>query len=201
MNVGGRQYRTIWVAEDGRTVEIIDQTKLPHAFATGKLATLDDAVHAIESMRVRGAPLIGVTAAYGLCLALSRDASDAVMNDACQRLLATRPTAVNLRAALGRMTAQLAPLAEKERVAAGYALAAELADEDVARNRAIGEHGLSLLKAIAGVPSTQRTTAAFQCTSGSRKRARAIRGLPSRRGSSPNMAFLTRPSSTARLVI
>ena len=167
MNVGGRKYRTIWVADDGRSVEVIDQTKLPHAFVTARLTTLGDAVRAMESMQVRGAPLIGVTAAYGLCLALGHDASDGAMNDACSRLSATRPTAVNLRTALSRMTALLAPLPANERVAAAYALAAELADEDATRNRAIGEHGLALLHAIAGVVrGTRRLEVMTHCNAG-----------------------------------
>jgi methylthioribose-1-phosphate isomerase len=151
MKVGGKQYRTIWVAEDGQSVEIIDQTKLPHAFVVAKWTSLDDAVRGIESMQVRGAPLIGVAAAYGVCLALGRDASDAAMADASRRLAATRPTAVNLRAALTALTERLAPLAPNERVAAAYGFAAELADQDAARNRSIGEHGLALIKAIVGV--------------------------------------------------
>jgi methylthioribose-1-phosphate isomerase len=167
MKVGGRQYRTIWVAEDGRTVEIIDQTRLPHAFVVAKLATVDDAVGAIESMQVRGAPLIGVAAAYGVCLALKGDPTDASLADACRRLSATRPTAVNLRAALGRVNERLGPLSPSDRVAAAYALAAELADEDVARNRAIGEHGLALLRAIAGVVrGTRRLEVMTHCNAG-----------------------------------
>jgi methylthioribose-1-phosphate isomerase len=167
MKVGGRQYRTIWVGDDGRSIEIIDQTKLPHAFVTTKLTTLEDAARAIESMQVRGAPLIGVTAAYGVCLALQHDASDGAMSDACARLSATRPTAVNLGAVLERMSAKLTPLAAGERVAAGYALAAELADEDVACNRAIGEHGLALLMAIAGVVrGTRRLEVMTHCNAG-----------------------------------
>jgi methylthioribose-1-phosphate isomerase len=167
MNVGGRKYRTIWVAEDGRSVEIIDQTKLPHAFVTAKLTSLDDAVRAIETMQVRGAPLIGVAAAYGLCLALSRDPSDAAMTEASRRLSATRPTAVNLRAALARMTTVLTTLPENGRVAAGYALAAELADEDATQNRAIGQHGLTLLTAIAGVVrGTRRLEVMTHCNAG-----------------------------------
>jgi methylthioribose-1-phosphate isomerase len=155
------------VAEDGQAVEIIDQTQLPHAFVTARLSSLEDALGAIERMLVRGAPLIGVAAAYGLCLALRRDASDGAMNDACQKLQGTRPTGVNLRAALARMTARLAPLAQGERVAAAYALAAELADEDVAQNRSIGQHGLSLLHAIAGVVrGTRRLEVMTHCNAG-----------------------------------
>ena len=94
MNVGGVPYRTIWLAQNGQTVEIIDQTRLPHAFVTVPLRTCDDAVHAIRSMQVRGAPLIGATAAYGLCLALAADSSDEALATATESLLASRPTAV-----------------------------------------------------------------------------------------------------------
>ena len=167
MKVGGKQYRTIWVADDGQSVEVIDQTKLPHAFVVAKWSSLDDAVGAIQTMQVRGAPLIGVAAAYGVCLALRSDASDAAMAEACRRLLATRPTAVNLRAALTRLTERLTAVAPSDRVAAAYALAAELADEDAARNRAIGEHGLTLLKAIVGVVrGTRRLEVMTHCNAG-----------------------------------
>jgi methylthioribose-1-phosphate isomerase len=167
MKVGGRQYRTIWVAGDGQSVEVIDQTKLPHAFVVARWSTLDDAAGAIESMQVRGAPLIGVAAVYGVCLALRRDAGDAAMAEACSRLSATRPTAVNLRAALTRLTERLAPLAPGERVPAAYAFAAELADEDAACNRSIGEQGLTLLRAIAGVVrGTRRLEVMTHCNAG-----------------------------------
>jgi methylthioribose-1-phosphate isomerase len=167
MKVGGKQYRTIWVAADRQSVEIIDQTKLPHAFAVAKWTSLDDAVRGIETMQVRGAPLIGVAAAYGVCLALGRDASDVALADASRRLAATRPTAVNLRAALTALTERLAPLAPNERVAAAYAFAAELADEDAARNRSIGEHGLALIKAIVGVVrGTRRLEVMTHCNAG-----------------------------------
>ncbi|HMI88356.1 MAG TPA: S-methyl-5-thioribose-1-phosphate isomerase [Polyangiaceae bacterium] len=167
MKVGGRQYRTIWVGEDGQSVALIDQTKLPHAFIVASWSTLDDAVTGIERMQVRGAPLIGVAAAYGVCLALRRDAGDGALTDACRRLSATRPTAVNLRAALTRSMERLAPIAPSDRVAAAYAFAAELADEDVAGNRAIGEHGLGLLRAIAGVVrGTRRLEVMTHCNAG-----------------------------------
>jgi methylthioribose-1-phosphate isomerase len=147
MRIRGVARRTIRVADDGFAVEILDQTRLPFEVVWRELRTLADAAEAIATMRVRGAPLIGVTAAYGLCLALRRDASDAALDAACKELLATRPTAVNLEAALGAMRAELAPLRPSERVAAGYAAAARMADADVATNRAIGEHGLRLLEA------------------------------------------------------
>jgi methylthioribose-1-phosphate isomerase len=145
VRVGGVPHRTIRVAEDGSTVEIVDQTQLPHAFRVVALRTLDDALRAIRTMQVRGAPLIGVTAAYGLCLALRADPSDAGLERACAALLATRPTAVNLRWALEQMRAALADLAPAARAESAYWVAAALAEEDVALCRAIGEHGVVLL--------------------------------------------------------
>jgi methylthioribose-1-phosphate isomerase len=145
VKVDGRSYRSIWLADDGHAVDIIDQTELPHRFVTRRLETLEDAVEAIRVMRVRGAPLIGATAAYGVCLALAADASDASLDEACRRLAASRPTAVNLRWALDEMTMRLRPLAPGERVAAAYARAVEICDADVAVSRAIGEHGARLI--------------------------------------------------------
>ena len=146
MNVDGAAYRSIWLADDGETVEIIDQTRLPHEFVIARLTTLEEAAHAIRAMLVRGAPLIGATAAYGVCLALKDDPSDAMLTRACETLLATRPTAVNLRWALDDMKGRLAPLAAADRAGAAYRRAAEICDEDVAINRAIGENGLALIR-------------------------------------------------------
>jgi methylthioribose-1-phosphate isomerase len=146
----GADRRTLELAPDGWSVEVLDQTRLPFEVVVRELRSLADAVEAIAAMRVRGAPLIGVTAAYGLCLALRRDPSDAALAAACKELLATRPTAVNLAAALDAMRAAVAGLPPGERAAAAYATAARLADADVATNRAIGRHGLRLLEAAAG---------------------------------------------------
>jgi len=141
--------RTIWLADDGWAVEIIDQTQLPHRLVTTRLESLADAAHAIAVMLVRGAPLIGATAAYGLALAMREDPSDAALAAARTRLLATRPTAVNLRWALESLGERLAALPLAERPAAAYAGAAEIAEEDVAINEAIGRHGLPLIEAAA----------------------------------------------------
>ncbi|MBV9153683.1 MAG: S-methyl-5-thioribose-1-phosphate isomerase, partial [Alphaproteobacteria bacterium] len=97
MNVRGRPMRTIWLGEDGRTVEIIDQTRLPHELVIVGLKTVEDAARAITTMQVRGAPLIGATAAYGIATAMAEDPSDGGIDEAAARLAATRPTAVNLR--------------------------------------------------------------------------------------------------------
>ncbi|MCH2172273.1 S-methyl-5-thioribose-1-phosphate isomerase [Myxococcota bacterium] len=147
MKVHGVETRTIGVADDGFTVEVIDQTRLPFEFTTVALKTVDDAARAIREMQVRGAPLIGVTAAYGLCLQARLDPSDAGLDAAYADLIATRPTAVNLRWALDRMLLKLRPVPISERVDAAYAAAAELAEEDVATCRAIGDHGLPLIAA------------------------------------------------------
>jgi methylthioribose-1-phosphate isomerase len=149
MNVSGHPTRTIWPSADGVAVEIIDQTRLPHAFVTVRLTTLDDAAHAIRAMLVRGAPLIGATAAWGMWLALRHDASDAGLAHAHATLLATRPTAVNLRWALDRVHSHVAPLAAARRSDAAHRLALEICDEDVALNRGIATAGLPLIRAIA----------------------------------------------------
>jgi methylthioribose-1-phosphate isomerase len=146
VRIGGEAWRTIWVADDGETVEVIDQTRLPHALRVAALRTLADAERAIREMWVRGAPLIGVTAAYGVCLALREDPSDTGLARARERLLATRPTAVNLRWALDALGDALADVPPAERVAAAYRRAGALADEDAALCRAIGEHGAALLE-------------------------------------------------------
>ena len=167
MTVSGRPTRPIWPAADGRSVEIIDQTKLPHAFVTTTLHTLDDAAHAIKAMLVRGAPLIGATAAYGLWLGLQADASDAALTRHHATLLATRPTAINLRWALDRARAVLTPLTPTARPAAARALATTLCDEDVALNHAIGTHGLALIRKIAArKPVGQPVNLLTHCNAG-----------------------------------
>jgi len=149
MNVAGQPMRTIWPAADGAAVEIIDQTRLPHALVVVRLETVADAAQAIRAMLVRGAPLIGATAAWGIWLALRVDPAEASLARAHALLLATRPTAVNLRWALDRCRAQLAPLAPERRAAAARQLAEIICDEDVALNRGIAAAGLPLLAAIA----------------------------------------------------
>ena len=149
MKLGGVQTRSIWLEPDGWRVGIFDQRKLPWAAERLVLASMTDAAAAIAGMATRGAPLIGAVAAYGLALALRADPSGAALAEAAETLAATRPTAVNLRWALERMRAVVAPLAPADRAAAAYAEAARLCDEDVAVNRAIGEAGLPLIAALA----------------------------------------------------
>jgi len=146
MLVAGRAMRTIWLEDDGTSVGIIDQTVLPHTLVTLTLTKLDEAAYAIRAMQVRGAPLIGAAAAYGMALAMREDASGAGLDAASKTLLATRPTAVNLRWAIDDMRRLLMPLSPAARVAAAYKRAAEICDEDVAINRGIAAAGLPLIE-------------------------------------------------------
>jgi methylthioribose-1-phosphate isomerase len=149
MKVDGKAMRTIWLEPDGWSVGIIDQTALPHRLATARLTTLDEAAHAIRAMLIRGAPLIGAAAAYGVCLALRQDPSDDSLDRAYAVLLGTRPTAINLKWALDEMMAVVRNRPRGERMAAAYRRAAEICEEDVAINTAIGRNGLPLIEAIA----------------------------------------------------
>ena len=146
MKVAGTAYRSVWLdRDDGWSVHIFDQTKLPWSLEILRLTTRDQAAHAIRSMQTRGAPLIGAVAAYGLCLALREDASTDAMERDAALLAETRPTAINLRWALDRMLTRLRNTAPSRRVVAAYAEAAAIADEDAAQNEAIGRHGLPLI--------------------------------------------------------
>lgn len=149
MKINGKHYRTIWLSDDGWSVEIIDQTKLPHQFETTRLTTVEEAGRAILTMQVRGAPLIGATAAFGMALAMRADPSDAALETSAAFLAQQRPTAVNLRWALDEMRKVLAPLPPGEREAAAYKRAVENCDEDVETCRRIGEHGLEIIQNIA----------------------------------------------------
>ena len=150
MKIDGIPYRSVWVDQgDGWSVRIFDQTKLPWSLEFLRLVDEDQVAHAIRSMQVRGAPLIGAVAAYGVALALRRDASTANLDRVVTMLGETRPTAINLRWALARMRAALHNLGPADRVAAAYAEAAAICDDDVETCRRIGEHGLPLLRDIA----------------------------------------------------
>jgi methylthioribose-1-phosphate isomerase len=149
MRIDGRDYKTIWRDADGRRVHVIDQTCLPHRFVTRTLSSMHDAAHAIADMIVRGAPLIGVTGAYGLALAVADDARETLINAAHAELLATRPTAVNLRWALDRVRALTLAAPRDERRTLAYRKAAAIAEEDVASCGAIGAHGAALIGDLA----------------------------------------------------
>ncbi|WP_119389148.1 S-methyl-5-thioribose-1-phosphate isomerase [Taklimakanibacter lacteus] len=157
MKVDGKPYRTIWLNQDGWSVEIIDQTKFPHRFETVTLRSLEDAALAIKDMLVRGAPLIGATAAYGMALQARVDASDEALSKAYERLHATRPTAINLKWALDEMMKALRNFPPAQRAGRAYGRAAEICEEDVAINQSIGRHGLALIKAIAAKKKPSET--------------------------------------------
>jgi methylthioribose-1-phosphate isomerase len=150
MMLDNRPERTLWQDPDGASIRVIDQTALPHEYRVLRISSLGEAVSAIREMRVRGAPLIGVTAAYGLALALRERSDDVFLEEARARLEAARPTAVNLRWALARVCASLQNIeASGIRAEAAWAEAERIAEEDVDRCRRIGENGLSLLKRLA----------------------------------------------------
>jgi methylthioribose-1-phosphate isomerase len=148
MKINGKSYRSIWPNRNGWSVDIIDQTVLPHRFLVKSLNSAEDAAEAISTMRVRGAPLIGATAAYGMALAMRKLADDQSVENARQMLLATRPTAVNLRWALSRMTGALLPLRPGDRARAAYELAETICNEDVDINFRIGGHGFELIETM-----------------------------------------------------
>jgi methylthioribose-1-phosphate isomerase len=166
MRVHGQDYRTIFLADDGASVAVIDQTRLPFAFELRHLRSAGQAADAIRDMVVRGAPLIGVTAAYGVALGLRDDPSDGGLAQAVQLLGATRPTAVNLRWALERMQSVLADEPPDNRVAVAYAEAARIADEDVAACAAIGRHGCELLARLSAARGGRPVRVLTHCNAG-----------------------------------
>jgi methylthioribose-1-phosphate isomerase len=166
MRIGDTWYRTIWPSEGGTTVEIIDQTVLPHLLEIRRLRSVEDAAEAIRTMRVRGAPLIGATAAYGLALALRKDGTDDTFEASREMLAATRPTAVNLRWALDEMARELTPIPEHERADEAWACAARICDDDVEICRRIGKYGLSELQEIANRKGGERINVLTHCNAG-----------------------------------
>ena len=166
MLVDGVAHRTIWLAEDGETVEIIDQTRLPHRFEIVRLTSVVEVARAIKIMQVRGAPLIGAAAAYGVALAMHAGADDTALEAGCELLATTRPTAVNLRWALDEMNALLRPLPEAERRDAAYRRAAEICDEDVGINEGIGGHGIDLIRAASKMKGGETVNVLTHCNAG-----------------------------------
>jgi methylthioribose-1-phosphate isomerase len=165
MKIDGTPFRSIWVDEtDHWSVRIIDQTKLPWAVDFVRLTTMEEMAHAIRAMLVRGAPLIGAAAAYGIALAMRTSPGNDSLTQAIATLGATRPTAINLRWALDRMAAKLRPLGNTARGQAAYAEAAAICEEDVATNRAIGAHGLALIAARAN--AGRRVNVLTHCNAG-----------------------------------
>ncbi|HEX7820602.1 MAG TPA: S-methyl-5-thioribose-1-phosphate isomerase [Sphingobium sp.] len=166
MKVDGHATRSLWLEPDGWGVGIFDQRRLPWAVERLRLRTAEDAFDAIATMATRGAPLIGAVAAYGFALALRADAGVSSLERAFTRLASARPTAVNLRWALERLRDVVAALPESERASAAYAEAARLCDEDVAVNRAIGEAGLPLIRAIAARKGGKPVNILTHCNAG-----------------------------------
>jgi methylthioribose-1-phosphate isomerase len=167
MKVDGKHFRSIWLEPDGWSVGAVDQTKLPHQFVVARIGSCEEAADAISSMLVRGAPLIGATAAYGVALAMRVDGSDTALDRAYAALIATRPTAINLKWALDQMKAALLPLAASARVEAAYVRAGEIAEQDIAINKSIGQHGLALIEAIAAAkPPGERVNVLTHCNAG-----------------------------------
>lgn len=166
MQVNATAYRSIWLSADRESVDVIDQTLLPHRFEVRSLKNLGDAEHAIKSMIVRGAPLIGATAAYGIALAMRENPSDVMLEEAHGYLLAARPTAVNLRWALDEMREVLQPILPAQRNETAYRHAAKICDDDVALNRAIGEHGLQIIRDIAAKKPTEPVNIMTHCNAG-----------------------------------
>lgn len=166
MNVDDKPQRTIWLDDNGWSVHIIDQRQLPHQFATLELTRVTEAARAIREMWVRGAPLIGVTAAYGLSLAMHEDSSNENLEHACAELLATRPTAVNLQWAIEEMRTAIEPCPKAERAAAAYKRAAEICEEDVSNCSAIGEHGRTLISKLYEAKGEERINLLTHCNAG-----------------------------------
>ncbi len=166
MRVDGKALRSIWPGDGAASVQIIDQTVLPHQFRIASISSLSDAARAIEAMQVRGAPLIGVTAAYGLALAMRADPSGSNLAAAAARLLATRPTAVNLRFALDMMRQHLLALPEAERASAAFARANLMAEQDTSLCRAIGVNGLGLIRSAAARKNGRAVNILTHCNAG-----------------------------------
>lgn len=165
MKINGTSFRTIWLADDA-SVAIIDQTRLPHDFAIVHVTSVAESVYAIKTMQVRGAPLIGAMAAYGVALAMRADASDAALDAAIAMLAASRPTAVNLAWALRAMDAALRPLPSERRADVALTKAAQLCDEDAATNRSIGEQGVTVIREVAQRKAGEEVNILTHCNAG-----------------------------------
>jgi methylthioribose-1-phosphate isomerase len=166
MKIDGKHFRSIWRDADGWSVGAIDQRRLPHEFIISRLTNCAEAAEAIRSMLVRGAPLIGATAAYGMALAMRDDGSDVAIDRAYQALIATRPTAINLKWALEEMRRVLRPLPPSARTAAAYARADDIAEEDVTINQGIAKNGLALIEAAAAKNPGEAVNVLTHCNAG-----------------------------------
>jgi methylthioribose-1-phosphate isomerase len=165
MHVDGKKFRTIWLNDDGWSVSIIDQTKLPHEFNFCTLKETRDAAIAIKDMQVRGAPLIGITAAYGIALSMNDDPSDKNLKQSYSLLLETRPTAINLKWALDLMLEELKKTSENKRKILAYKIANGILEDDVKSSEQIGEHGLKIIKDLA-VEKNRKINILTHCNAG-----------------------------------
>jgi methylthioribose-1-phosphate isomerase len=166
MKVDRRHFRSIWVESDGVSVRAIDQRRLPHEFVVADISDCDAAAEAIRTMLVRGAPLIGATAAYGIALAMRADSSDAALARAYDTLIVTRLTAINLKWALEEMRAALSPLSPSVRAAAAFTRAGEIAEQDIEINRSIGAHGLAVIEKLRAEKKDNRINVLTHCNAG-----------------------------------
>ncbi len=166
MKINNKHYRSIWLTEDGIYPQIIDQTKLPHVFEIMTLKTVEEVYRAIQDMNLRGAPLIGAAGAYGIALAMYFDSSDTSLQEVCSHMVTARPTAVNLAWACDIMEQELNQTPEGERASRAYELAAEICDEDVAINSAIGDYGLQIIEEIASKKEGETVHILTHCNAG-----------------------------------
>ena len=148
MKIEGKEYRTIWFDDKNKIVKIIDQTKLPHQFIIKDLKTVTDAINAIKTMEVRGAPLIGATAAYGLVLAILKNNDQSFLKKSSEDLINSRPTAINLKWAIDRMMKKLSGINSNEILNLAINEAKEICEEDVKFCENIGLNGLNIIEEI-----------------------------------------------------
>ena len=148
MKIEGKEYRTIWFDDKNKIVKIIDQTKLPHQFIIKDLKTVKDAINAIKTMEVRGAPLIGATAAYGLVLAILKNNDQSFLKKSSEDLINSRPTAINLKWAIDRMMRKLSGINSNEILNLAINEAKEICEEDVKFCENIGLNGLNIIEEI-----------------------------------------------------
>jgi methylthioribose-1-phosphate isomerase len=166
MKIGGVSTRSIWLNENGWSVHIFDQRKLPWQLEIVELKTAQEAAVAIKEMWARGAPLLAMTGAYGLALALREDSSDSNLEASYRMLLETRPTAINLKWALDRIKTEAKKHSGPARIDAAYALATLLCDEDSAANKSIGEHGLTLIRQAHSIDTKRPVNILTHCNAG-----------------------------------
>ncbi len=166
MKINGEFYRSIWPDESFNSVYIIDQTKLPHFFEIARIEHFHEMLNAIMTMQVRGAPLIGASAAYGIALAMLKNPSDENLKHAKDLLIGSRPTAVNLRWAVERMYHYLLPLSPSYRNDQAWSEASRICEEDIKTNQSIGVHGLELLRQLQSLKSNKPLNILTHCNAG-----------------------------------